>query len=72
MILTGHTDNEDSDAWNMQLSIKRANVVKQKLAIFGIPAEKMMVIGKGETEPKVSNSTIQGRRANRRVTIVVK
>ncbi len=72
LILTGHTDNEDSDAWNMQLSIKRANVVKQKLAIFGIPAEKMMVIGKGETEPKVSNSTIQGRRANRRVTIVVK
>ncbi len=72
LILTGHTDNEDSEEWNMQLSIKRANVVKQKLATFGIPLEKMIVIGKGETEPKASNSTIQGRRANRRVTIVVK
>lgn len=72
LVLTGHTDNEDSDEWNMQLSIKRANVVKQKLATFGIPADKMIVIGKGESEPKASNSTIQGRRANRRVTIVVK
>ncbi|PWJ57115.1 OOP family OmpA-OmpF porin [Dyadobacter jejuensis] len=71
LILTGHTDNEDSAEWNLQLSIKRANAVKAKLMAMGIPAEKMTVVGKGETQPKASNSTLQGRRANRRVTLIV-
>ncbi|WP_025762392.1 OmpA family protein [Dyadobacter tibetensis] len=71
LVITGHTDNEDSAEWNMQLSIKRANAVKNKLLKLGIPADRMRVVGKGETEPKASNSTIEGRRANRRVSLVV-
>lgn len=72
LIITGHTDNEDSTAWNLALSIKRANVVKKQFVLSGISANRIIAIGKGEAEPKASNGTPEGRRANRRVTIVVK
>lgn len=71
LILTGHTDNEDSAEWNMQLSIKRASQIRKKLIALGISGSQILAQGKGETEPKESNQTIKGKRANRRVTMVV-
>ena len=71
LILTGHTDNEDSAEWNLQLSKKRAYSVKMKLVVMGINGTQIVARGKGETEPKLPNNTIQGKRANRRVTLVV-
>ncbi|CAG4992000.1 Peptidoglycan-associated lipoprotein [Dyadobacter sp. CECT 9275] len=71
LILTGHTDNEDSAEWNMQLSKKRAYSVKMKLMAMGMDGSQIIARGKGETEPKLPNNTIQGKRANRRVTLVV-
>ena len=71
LILTGHTDNEDSAEWNMQLSIKRASSIRKKLIALGISGDQILALGKGETEPKESNSTLKGKRANRRVTMVV-
>jgi OOP family OmpA-OmpF porin len=70
--LTGHTDDEDSETWNLKLSKKRALAVKAQLIKAGFPPNSMTVEGKGESQPKASNATIQGRIANRRVTIVVK
>ena len=72
LIITGHTDDEDSSEWNLTLSKKRANVVRKQLIYLGISPYRIIALGKGETEPKASNDTPAGKRANRRVTIVVK
>jgi OOP family OmpA-OmpF porin len=71
LVLTGHTDDEDSAEWNLALSKKRANVVRKQFILMGISAGRIITKGKGEWEPKASNATPQGKRANRRVTIVV-
>jgi OOP family OmpA-OmpF porin len=71
LALTGHTDSEGRDDNNMKLSEKRANEVMHQLEKAGIPAAQLTVSAKGETEPKSSNETAEGRKANRRVAIVV-
>lgn len=71
LLLTGHTDSDDSAEWNLKLSKKRANIVKAKFVALGMPADRIMTDGKGEADPKASNDTPAGKRANRRVTIVV-
>ncbi len=71
LLLTGHTDNSGPDAINMRLSSDRANDVKSKLRKSGIAPEQIEVKAKGETEPKADNRTPSGRKANRRVTVVV-
>ncbi|TDE16395.1 OmpA family protein [Dyadobacter psychrotolerans] len=72
LILTGHTDDEDSAEWNLMLSQKRANAVKSQFIRLGISGDRIFTLGKGESEPKASNATPEGKRANRRVAIVVK
>lgn len=71
LILTGHTDDEDSAEWNLTLSKRRASVVKKQFVLAGIPSDRIITRGKGEWEPKASNATLQGKRANRRVNMVV-
>ncbi|MVM30546.1 OmpA family protein [Spirosoma sp. HMF4905] len=71
LLLTGHTDNSGPDDVNMGLSRDRANDVKLKLRKAGIDADQIQVKAKGESEPKADNSTMSGRKANRRVTVVV-
>lgn len=71
LLLTGHTDNTGNDATNLRLSRNRATDVKTRLRSSGISASQIVVDAKGETVPKADNSTIAGRRANRRVTVVV-
>jgi OOP family OmpA-OmpF porin len=70
--LTGHTDNEDSAEWNLILSKKRANFVKNQFIKMGLPADRIVTEGKGEYNPKASNETRSGKMANRRVSIVVR
>ncbi|WP_332871386.1 OmpA family protein [Spirosoma rhododendri] len=72
LVLTGHTDNSGNDATNLRLSRSRANDVKKRLRSSGISASQIVVDAKGETAPKADNGTIAGRRANRRVTVVVR
>ncbi|RYF73447.1 MAG: flagellar motor protein MotB [Cytophagaceae bacterium] len=71
LLLTGHTDNAGPDGVNMELSKARAATVKSRLRKAGIAADQITVEAKGETQPKVSNETLAGRKANRRVTVVV-
>lgn len=71
LVLTGHTDNVGSAASNMQLSMERAETVKELLTESGISAEQISVSAKGQTQPKASNDTPEGQAANRRVSIVV-
>jgi OOP family OmpA-OmpF porin len=51
--VTGHTDRLGSHAYNNALSLARANTVRDYLVQAGVPAQKIQVQGKGESESKV-------------------
>jgi len=68
LVLEGHTDSRGSDAYNIDLSSRRAAAVKQKLADdYGIDADRISSVGYGESRPIASNQTKEGRARNRRV-----
>jgi len=69
LILVGHTDNVGSDKYNLDLSKHRVNTVKAFLVKQGIQARRLGTAGKGETQPRATNKTKQGRAANRRVEL---
>lgn len=71
LLLTGHTDNSGPDAVNRRLARDRANGVKVRLRKSGINQQQIVVEAKGETAPKAPNNTREGRKANRRVTVMV-
>jgi outer membrane protein OmpA-like peptidoglycan-associated protein len=65
----GHTDNVGSVEYNQSLSERRAYSVKDYLASQGLPGSRITAVGYGETRPKASNDTPEGRQLNRRVEI---
>lgn len=71
LLLTGHTDNTGTAAGNLELSKKRAGEVKRDLITAGLPENQLVIAAKGQSTPKETNNTAEGRAANRRVAIVV-
>ncbi|WP_027080010.1 OmpA family protein [Luteimonas mephitis] len=69
--VAGHTDSVGSDAYNQQLSQKRAEAVANYLGSRGIMRDRMITVGAGETRPVASNDTDAGRAQNRRVEITL-
>lgn len=67
----GHTDASGQEAYNEQLSVRRANSVVNVLTQVGMRPENIQVRGLGSREPVASNKTRAGRTENRRVSIVV-
>ncbi|MEP1765425.1 MAG: OmpA family protein [Sulfitobacter sp.] len=67
-IITGHTDSRASDAYNMRLSLNRANSVAKVAQASG--ARIADVRGYGERQPAASNGTASGMAKNRRVEII--
>lgn len=65
--IEGHTDSTASDAYNMDLSSRRAASVRRALIDLGVPGDRLRAQGFGESRPVESNSTPMGRAANRRV-----
>lgn len=69
--IQGHTDSTGSDNYNQTLSEKRANAVSSYLRSKGISSSRLTTVGYGETAPKYSNDTADGRSQNRRVEFLV-
>ena len=67
LLIVGHTDSQGEDAYNMNLSQRRANSASAYLQSLGVPASRISTAGRGETEPVASNDTDAGRQLNRRV-----
>jgi outer membrane protein OmpA-like peptidoglycan-associated protein len=67
----GHTDNEDTKSSNKKLSRDRAEAVKDYLVNKGVDKDRISCHARGEKDPVASNDTNSGRKANRRVEIVV-
>ena len=71
VIAEGHTDNVGTDAYNMKLSQRRAQSVRDYLVAGGISPRRIRVEGFGESRPVASNDTDDGRAQNRRVELRV-
>jgi outer membrane protein OmpA-like peptidoglycan-associated protein len=67
--ITGHTDASGNEAWNRQLSLERAGVVRDWLVARGVDSKRIRLTGAGSSEPVASNETRYGRSQNRRIDI---
>ena len=68
-LIEGHTCDLGSGPHNLTLSQQRALAVKAQLLSLGVPAQRLQVIGFGETEPVTTNADESARSQNRRVQI---
>lgn len=71
VIVVGHTDSVGSDAYNMGLSLARAEAVKTYLVSRGVEFKRVRAVAKGESQPVADNTTAEGRAKNRRVDVEV-
>jgi outer membrane protein OmpA-like peptidoglycan-associated protein len=69
IMFSGYTDNTGSEEYNQKLSEDRAKAVAEYAAFVGVDAERMTIIGYGESDPVADNSTAAGRTQNRRVEV---
>lgn len=72
VIIEGHTDEIDTEEYNMMLSINRAAEVKKFLVEQGVDGIRMRMTGYGELRPIADNKTEEGRQLNRRVEILLR
>lgn len=79
IIISGHTDSKGSDEYNLKLSLKRANSVKEWFLInSSLPSSSLKTFGYGEKKPIASNKkkdgsdNPEGRQKNRRVEFLIK
>ncbi len=68
----GHTDRSGPDTYNMALSLRRANAVKDALVRDGVPERDISVVGLGESQPLVPTADGVREAQNRRVEIVIR
>ena len=69
--VAGHTDSTGTAEYNRQLSQRRATSVADYLVSRGVAQARLMTAAGGEEHPIASNSTEQGRSANRRVEVTL-
>lgn len=67
LIVTGYTDNVGAPEVNQSLSEERAQVVVDWMVRGGIPANRIQALGRGAADPLATNTTPEGRLANRRI-----
>ncbi len=70
-VIYGHTDSIGNNQHNLELSQRRAESVKDYFVSFNIDPNRLQAVGEGETKPKASNATPEGRLMNRRVEMEI-
>ncbi len=71
VVVEGHSDSRGTLEHNRKLSLRRAEAVRDYLVRLGVDRGRIVVVGKGASEPVASNDTPQGRAQNRRVVLIV-
>ncbi len=71
VLIEGHTDDLGSEDYNLKLSMKRAEKIRQLLLSGGVADELISVIGYGESQPLVPNNSTENRSINRRIEFKV-
>ncbi|MEJ6755552.1 MAG: DUF5723 family protein [Crocinitomicaceae bacterium] len=69
--IAGHTDNVGNEQNNLVLSKKRSEAVRDFMISQGIVTERLSALYFGETQPKATNDTKEGRQTNRRVEMTI-
>lgn len=69
--LRGHTDSEGNAGYNLELSQRRAEAVRQYLVLKGVAATRLIAKGYGESKPVATNDTPEGRALNRRTEFMI-
>ena len=72
VIVTGYTDSTGTEEYNLKLSRRRAESVKNYLISRGVDPARITAVGLGESDPIDTNQTAEGRQRNRRVEFFVK
>ena len=71
--IEGHTDSDGANAYNQNLSQRRAQAVALLLVNeFGVPVNRVIAVGYGETRPLFTNNTEENKAKNRRVVAVIR
>lgn len=71
VLIEGHTDSVGSDEFNLTLSQKRADSLKEALTGKGIEEKRITTVGYGKKYPVASNDTAAGKQQNRRVEVSI-
>ena len=71
IVVNGYADNTGKPEKNMELSIKRAEAVRDELIKMGVDAGQIKVAGKGASDPIGDNKTAAGRAKNRRAVLTL-
>jgi outer membrane protein OmpA-like peptidoglycan-associated protein len=71
VVIEGYTDNVGSEAYNLDLSQRRADAVRAFLLQHGVHAAQLATRGYGKASPVASNATAEGRQRNRRVELII-
>jgi outer membrane protein OmpA-like peptidoglycan-associated protein len=71
LTLVGHTDAIGTDAYNDDISLRRARNVFQALVNLGLNAAQLSTVAVGKRQPIAPNSTQEGRARNRRVELLI-
>jgi len=71
IVVEGHADSKGTEGYNQQLSLARAEAVREYLEKRGVDPSRIRAEGFGESSPVATNQTAEGRANNRRVEIVL-
>jgi len=71
ILIEGHTDSVGNETSNFILSKQRAQSVKDYLVLEGVDEQRFTVKYYGESQPKYSNETLEGKSKNRRVEVTI-
>lgn len=71
VVIVGHADSVGTEAYNQELSERRAAAAARVLREEGVAADRIESEGRGETDPVADNRTEEGRQRNRRVEVII-